>query len=81
MRDEGRGLVACGSDQLFSSIPSDRQMQPGYKGGEEVGMDGFQVCWRSVSTVPEELDGDLMEREPGCGFLLRLLLGRGSILT
>ena len=56
-------------------------MQPGYKGGEEVGMDGFQVCWRRVSTVPEELDGDLMEREPGCGFLLWLLLGRGSILT
>ena len=44
-------------------------------------MDGFQVCRRRVSTVQEELGGDLMERELGCGFLLRLLLGRGSILT
>lgn len=51
------------------------------KRGAEVDVDSFQVCRRGVSTVREELDGDLMEREPGCGFLLWHLLGCGSFLT
>lgn len=51
------------------------------KGGVEVDVDRFQVCQRGVRTVREELDGNLMEREPGCGFLLWHLLGCGSFLT
>ena len=51
------------------------------KGGVEADMDRIQVCQRGVSTVREELDGTLMEQEPGCGFLLWHLLGCGSFLT